>query len=159
MQMIDLQTPIRPDALASDRAQQSGLVKLDQLPRFAEVVESSEPLNVNLSYGRDHDGVYIDSKLRGSCQLLCQFCLSSYAFPLDSHTRFRPVLTIEATREINPDDEPVLYEDGFVNLISMIEDDALLAIPNYPKCKDCISGHDGYILATLNSVLENDQER
>lgn len=114
-----------------------GLVSLDQMPRLAAAVEGAQPLEITLQYGKDPDGVYIQSSVQGKCELLCQFCLSVHPFQIESHTRFRPVLTLEATREIPDEDDPVLYENGFINVINMIEDDALLALPNYPKCADC----------------------
>jgi uncharacterized protein len=138
MQGLDFQTQVRPDTLARERAMQMGLVAIDQLPRFASAVESSEPLEISLQYAKDIEGVYIDSVIKVKCQLLCEFCLSIFTFSLHSKSRFRPVLTLEATREISQDDEPILYEDGFINTINMIEDDVLLAIPNYPRCSDCM---------------------
>jgi uncharacterized protein len=137
MQGIDFQTQVRPDSLARERVKQTGLVSLDQLPRFAAAVESGEPLEVSLEYGQDPEGIFIQCLVKGSAHILCQFCLSDFRSPIDSNTRFRPVLTLEAAREIATDDEPVIYEGGFINIINMIEDDALLAIPNYPKCADC----------------------
>lgn len=140
MQDVDFQTQVRPDALAREGAKHKAWVELTQMPRYASAVEGSTPLEVSLQYGRDAEGVYILTSLQATCQLLCQFCLTSYPQSIQANTRFRPVLTLEATREISPEDEPVMYENGFINVINMLEDDALLAIPSYPKCNACM--HD-----------------
>lgn len=133
MQLLDFQTSIPFN----------GLVELKQLPRLKETVESAQPLRASLQDGKDQDGYYIQSHIETECELICQFCMEVYTFPLQSTTRFRPVLTLEATREVSPDEEPIIYENGKVNLINMIEDDALLAIPNYPKCYACMGVNKG----------------
>jgi uncharacterized protein len=155
MQSLDFQTLVSPNSLAREGAKQIGLVGIDQLPRFASTVDGSEPLEVNLQYGQDIEGVFIASLIKVKCQLLCQFCLSTFSYPIHSHTRFRPVLTLEATREIPSEDEPVLYEDGFVNIINMIEDDALLAIPNYPKCNDCMNNNKADTFPSQFDIIPN----
>jgi uncharacterized metal-binding protein YceD (DUF177 family) len=82
---------------------------------------------------------------------------------LQSFNKFRPVHTLEAAREISDECEPVLYEDGNINIINLIEDDAILAIPNYPQCNDCKHDNMGdtfpsqfAIMANSDSVSEND---
>lgn len=110
---------------------------MSRLPRLLEATESSSPLEASLQFGRDMEGVYIQTSLKAESELLCQFCLSPYPFELASSSRFRPVSTLEAAREISEQDEPVLYEEGTINIINMLEDDALLALPTYPKCKVC----------------------
>jgi uncharacterized protein len=137
MQLLDFQTQVQPNSLAREGAQRAGKLTLSQLPRFASLVESSSELDASLVYGQDEEGVFIDTHLKGSCELLCQHCLESYPFSLKSLARFRPVYTLEAAREVPEDSEPVLYEEGFVNIINMLEDDAMLAVPTYPKCKNC----------------------
>lgn len=161
MQLLDFQTQVRPDSLAADGARHHGLVELSQLPRFACGIESSMPLDAQLSYGRDEDGVYIDASLSTRCQIMCQFCLSHFSFLLQSNSRFRPVLTLEAAREVSDDCEPVLYENGIINIINMIEDDALLALPNYPQCNDCKHNNKADTFPSQFDTItypENDQE-
>lgn len=155
MQGIDFQTPVRPDALAREGVTQMGSISIDQLPRFASAVEGSQSLEVGLQYGQDEDGIFIATHVSTRAELLCQFCLSNFTYPLESHSKFRPVLTLEATREIPADDEPVLYEDGFINIISMLEDDALLAIPNYPKCNDCMNDNKADTFPSQFAILAN----
>jgi uncharacterized protein len=137
MQLLDFQIPVCPRALARDGAIFLGLIDASRLTRYSSAVESSSPLEASLQFGRDPGGIFIDTTLKATCEILCQYCLSSYLQALHSASRFRPVPTLEAAREISDDEEPVLYEDGLVNIINMLEDDALLALPNYPKCKDC----------------------
>jgi uncharacterized protein len=155
MQRFDFQTQVSPNSLAREKATQIGLVGIDQLPRFVSATEGSEPLEVSLQYGQDIEGVFIDSLVKVKCQLLCQFCLSTFTYPIHSTTRFRPVLTLEAAREIPAEDEPVLYENGFINIINMIEDDALLAIPNYPKCNDCMNDNKADTFPSQFAILAN----
>lgn len=137
MQLLDFQTQVQPNSLAREGAEHEGRLSLSQLPRFASLVEGSDPLLVSLLYGQDEEGVFIDTSVKGNCQLLCQHCLESYTYSLHSLARFRPVYTLEAAREVPEDSEPVLYEEGFINIINMLEDDAMLAVPTYPKCTDC----------------------
>lgn len=156
MQLLDFQTQVRPDALAADGATHHGSVELSQLPRFASAVESSLPLEAHLAYEQDEDGVFIDTTLNTRCQLLCQFCLSQFSFLLQTNNRFRPVFTLEAAREVSAECEPVLYEDGIINIINMIEDEALLALPNYPQCNDC-KHHKADTLSSHFDIIPDDQ--
>lgn len=137
MQNLSLNTLVRPDALAREGAQHGGLIPLSQLERFAASVEGSAPLEVSLHFSRDIEGMVIRTQIKAECQLLCQSCLSEYNQTIESSASYRPVYTLEQARELSLDDEPVLYENGFINIINMIEDEALLALPNYPRCKGC----------------------
>jgi uncharacterized protein len=141
MQLLDFQIPVCPRALAREGASYSGLIESSRLTRYSSAVESSGPLEASLQFGQDAEGIFIDTTLKAESEVLCQFCLSRYSHALRSASRFRPVLTLEAAREISDEDEPVVYENGLINIINMLEDDALLALPNYPKCKECENGN------------------
>lgn len=114
-----------------------GVVGHEHLPRLSELLAVPCALNVDIHCAQDGDGLYIATHLDYVPTLICQCCLESFEHPIHSQSRYRPVYTVEAARELNETDEPVLYENGNINVINMLEDEAMLALPTIPKCLAC----------------------
>lgn len=79
--------------------------------------------------------------VRGTVQLLCQRCLTPFAHEIDSSTVLVLGKDDEQADEIEEllDDETidVIVGSRSLNLFDVVEDDALLALPQVPKHKVC----------------------
>lgn len=123
--------------------QRSGSILVADLPRLAEECAGTEgSLNWSLTGGKDQLGhPRLILSVTGSVNLNCQRCLTPFAYELDSES-----VLILAKNEENADEIEALLEDDEVdvvvgskafNIMDLIEDEALLAIPQSPKHAVC----------------------
>jgi uncharacterized protein len=110
----------------------SGRIRLDRLPRLAEVIEGGEAMvEVKADLGRDaeHRAV-LTGRLRANLTLECQRCLGPMQLPLDVGFRLAIVETpAEAERLPDGLDPLLLACDEQVRLAHIVEDELLLALP------------------------------
>lgn len=128
-------------AFANGGAVAVGVVAVAALPRLAEgLADDSGRLDCRVTGSRDGDGnCWLALAVSGTLGLVCQRCLKRLAFPVEIRTRLLLVLPGQAW----PDEE--LAEDGFdavaaekeMALLSLIEDEVLLALPFAPMHEHC----------------------
>lgn len=116
-------------------------VGLDELPRLADVlVARTGFLSVRLEGWRDEEGKsWLQLDVTGEPMLCCQRCLGGVKFPLDIRSR----LQLMAPGEEWPDDD--LADDSAdameagkaLAVLSLIEDEVLLALPIAPRHEQC----------------------
>lgn len=84
----------------------------------------------------------------GSVNLMCQRCLSPLVFDVDSETTVLVAKTEEQADEMeetlgNEDSVEVIVADGKINVLDLIEDEALLFLPlssRHEMCPDSSAG-------------------
>ena len=137
--------PVEIDAFdfARLKEQRDGEVAVAQLSRLAkECVDNSGTLRWVLS-GATHDSGHpqLSVDVTGDVQLMCQRCLSPFAYTIDSES-----ILILAQDEPQADQvEAMLGDDSLdvivgskvMSVIDLVEDEALLAIPQAPKHAQC----------------------
>ncbi|MDE2428741.1 MAG: DUF177 domain-containing protein [Burkholderiales bacterium] len=123
--------------------QRSGSILVADLPRLSEESASNEgALSWLLKGGKDALGhAQLTLAVTGTVQLMCQRCLTPFAFEFESES-----VLILAKNEANADEIEALLDDDEVdvvvgsktfNIMDLIEDEALLAIPQSPKHAVC----------------------
>ncbi|MDP2826614.1 MAG: YceD family protein [Sulfuritalea sp.] len=118
-------------------------VALDELPRLADVlVTATGFLSVRLEGWRDDAGKsWLQVDIAGEPVLRCQRCLGGVKFPLAIGSR----LQLIAPGEDWPDDDLVddsadaITAEKALAVLSLIEDEVLLALPIAPRHEQCES--------------------
>ncbi len=128
-------------AFANEGAVAAGVVAVAALPRLVEgLADDSGCLECRVTGSRDGDGkCWLALEVSGTLGLVCQRCLNRLAFPVEIRTR----LLLVPPGQAWPDEE--LAEDGFdavaaekeMALLSVIEDEVLLALPIAPMHETC----------------------
>ncbi len=116
-------------------------VRLDELPRLADLLASREGLlAVRLEAWRDDQGKsWLQVNIAGEPVLCCQRCLGGVKFPLDIRSR----LQLLAPGEEWPDDDLAddsadsMEADQELSVLSLIEEEVLLALPIAPMHEKC----------------------
>lgn len=124
------------------KEQREGGVLVSDLPRLVkECVDSEGSLHWNLRGGTHESGhPQLDLRVTGSVNLVCQRCLRPFSFAIESAS-----ILVLAHDEAQADQiEAMLEEDTDVivgsknlDMADLIEDEALLAIPQAPKHVQC----------------------
>lgn len=140
--------PVAIDAFEFGRGKEwrDGEVAVSDLPRLArECVDTSGILHWEISGGTHASGhVQLAMQVRGEVQLVCQRCLRPFAYRIESASTL--VLARDEAQadqiEAMLDDETldVIVGAAAMSLVDLIEDEALLAIPQAPKHAACPGG-------------------
>lgn len=138
MQAPPLPERINPWQLAAEMGRLDGELSLTAMPRLAAVPNRAVgTVNVALVAGTDRQGVrFIQGRLRTEVELVCQRCLGPLRLPLDVVVRLGLVRG-EAEIDRLPDMyDPLLVPEEGVVVVSLVEDELLLALPRIPRHDD-----------------------
>ena len=116
-------------------------VGLDALPRLADLLSTTAgSLSIRLEGWRDGEGKsWLQLAITGELVLCCQRCLGGVKLPLAIESR----LQLIAPGEDWPDDDLVddsgdaIAADKVLPVLSLIEDEVLLALPIAPRHGQC----------------------
>lgn len=140
-------------------------VGLDELPRLAELLSTTEGfLSVRLEGWRDNEGKsWLQLDIAGEPVLCCQRCLGGVKFPLG----FKSRLQLIAPGEDWPDDDladdsaDAIAGERALAVLSLIEDEVLLALPIAPRHEQCeppsadADGHGSSPFAALVALKQH----
>lgn len=119
---------------------------LDLFARLAEEVGAqSGDVRVTLDFAIDAQGRReIRGHLEAELQLPCRRCLSPLAQPVESEFLLGMVTSDALAAELPSTHEPVLVEDEQLNLLTVVEDELILSLPQvvYHDEVDCKVSRD-----------------
>ncbi len=128
-------------ALARDGRRLEGEVPVAQLGRLAgSVLESSGTVAFGFQGERDDEGrLHVDLHVRGDLVLQCQRCLEALVWPCEVRNRLLLLRPGEALPEdeLENDAEDALEVEPLTDLLALVEDEVLLALPLVPRHDDC----------------------
>ncbi len=132
---------IDPLHLADKRGELHGQLPIKRLTRLAEKLVNDEGVvTVELYFGREGRLAKIDGSLKTTLHLECQNCLQGVEFDIDHKVNLGIATTFEQIERLPEDIEPLLLEEETLPLSTLVEDELLLNLPDYPKhSHDCIS--------------------
>lgn len=117
-----------------------GTIPVLQFSRLADLLdERSGQVSWRLHGGVDAGGsAYLQLQAEAALTLTCQRCLQAMAYPLTVDTRY---LLVRHEAELSPleeerDGEDYLLFQAEMDVLELVEDELLLAMPMAPKHKD-----------------------
>ncbi len=97
----------------------------------------NKPIIVALNFFYDLNKIHvIEGEISTQLQLNCQRCLEDFDFELTQKIYVGVVRSIEAAKQLSERYEPLLLEDGKVNLLNWLMEEINLAIPMIPMHKE-----------------------
>lgn len=120
-----------------------GRFTVAELPRLAgETTDRSGGIEWSLRGGSDvHGNPKLELSVSGAVNLVCQRCLSPYAFGIDSTSTLilaKDEASVDALEELLDDESvDVIAGDQTFSIAQLIEDEALLALPASPRHEAC----------------------
>ena len=126
--------------------QRSGETAVRDLPRLAEeVLDPDAVIRWSVQGGTDRRGFSrMDLQVSGQVKLQCQRCLGAMEFGIDSAATIAVATDDESADRLDRDladeaIEVVVGNSGF-DLLSLVEDEALLTLPPAPRHQQCAGG-------------------
>ena len=128
-------------ALAKDGRRLDGEVPVIKLGRLAESVqESTGTVIFGFQGERDDEGkLYVDLEIRSDLVLQCQRCLDAMVWPCEVQNRLLLLRPGEQPPEDELENDAVdsLEVEPLTDLLALVEDEVLLALPLVPRHESC----------------------
>jgi len=133
--MLDrLPVHIDPVSFAERGKQLSGKIKINELPRLSEVLlDNSGEIEIDFSFDKEGRVPTIVGEIKANLILECQSCAEQFVLPLDKHFKLGMVQSLEQADRLASDCEPMMIESEKISLNELVEDELLLALPDFPK--------------------------
>lgn len=127
---------IDPASLTAAGREYHGPLPVAGMQRLVEALhDSASPdLNIQLFAARDAQGVrYMEGRIEGTLHLTCQRCLGLLLWPVTLDFRLALVQGEAEAERVAGEYDPLLLDDERVSVRSLIEDEVLLALPDFPQ--------------------------
>ncbi|MCQ8128021.1 YceD family protein [Methylomonas rivi] len=134
---------IDPLLFAERRSILTGVLKISELERLSGmVVNTGGDIAVDARFAKQGKRAVVSGKIQTVLELECQSCLQALAWPITLAFKLAVVSSLQEADSLEIDCEPLLLNGEKVSLHDLIEDEILLAIPDYPRHEyDCIPRH------------------
>lgn len=147
MNNLKLPITIDPNRSAQRRLECEGYFEVSGMHRLLAACEScNDKVHVNVKFDIDELGlVVISGQSSLNVSLTCQRCTEAFELPLEVDFCFTPVKNSQAAENLPSYYDAIeLDENGEVNLLELVEDEIILAIPLIPRheLEDCQAPSD-----------------
>ncbi|VAX12257.1 hypothetical protein MNBD_GAMMA24-435 [hydrothermal vent metagenome] len=126
---------VDPFRFAHDAVELESQLPLAQMERLSAVLYQAEGMmTVKLAFAVDVLGVSsLQGRLQASLDLVCQRCLKPMRVEVDTPLALGFARSVAGLEQIPSQLEPVRVEAGQVNLLALLEDEIMLALPQIPR--------------------------
>jgi uncharacterized protein len=131
---------IDPVVFAERHSHVVGRIGLQRMARLSDFLFDKEgELNVDLQFYKEGKVPVIEGHIEGRITLTCQSCLKALPWTIDKSVKIGMVQTIEQADRLEEGFEPMVVSDKKMSLSAIIEDEVIIALPDYPRHEDsCI---------------------
>lgn len=125
---------IDPHAFADKRRQLSGDIALNQFSRLSDVLSDDQgSVHIELSFLKNRRLSLIQGDIQTELRVDCQSCLKIMTLPLAVSINLAVVESLAQAEKLASEYDPLIVNEKKISLINVIEDELLLAIPDFPK--------------------------
>lgn len=147
---------IDPIAFADRQRQLVGEIALNKLDRLADVLSDDEGVvSIDLSFSKDGRLAVIQGQLKANLKVECQSCLEVMDWPLEIDINLGAIKSLEMADKLAGVYEPLILEEERISLNQLIEDELLLALPDFPRHEQaCLKVQDNANKSTAGNETE-----
>ena len=130
---------IDPIAFADRQRTLHGQIPLVKLSRLADVLlDTNGQIEIDLAFSKDGRLSIVRGHIKADLVVQCRNCLEALNMPLDIDVNLAVVHSLEQAERLSGEYEPLMIEEEKVALHEMLEDELLLALPDFPRHEsDC----------------------
>ena len=125
---------IDPVVFAERTSHLVGIVKFQRMNRLSEFLFDKEgDMKVDLHFFKEGKVPTIEGHIEGHLNLICQTCLQSLPWDVSKDVKIGMVQTMEQADRLEKGLEPLIITEGKVSFPSIVEDEVIIALPDYPR--------------------------
>jgi len=134
----------------------SGTIEISELTRLSDLLlDGSGIVDIDIAFDKEGRVPTIQGEIKANLILECQSCLKQVVLPIERNFKLGLVQSLEQADRLASDCEPLLLEDEKLSLSEIIEDELLLALPDFPRHDyECVDRNE-----LLNTTQNNDDEQ
>ncbi len=146
---------IDPVSFADKGKKLVGKIKINELSRLSDVLlDTSGEIEIDFSFDREGRVPFIDGKIRASLIAECQSCLKPVVLSINKHFKLGMVYSEEQADRLGSSYDPLFLQDEKISLNELIEDELLLALPDFPKHPEVCVEREVFEVETSEAVNE-----
>ena len=133
--MLDrLPVVIDPLSFAERGKTLSGALKINELTRLSDLLlENTGVVEIDISFDKEGRLAVIYGEIKVNLMLQCQSCLAQMTLPIEKSFKLGVVSSLEEADKLAGDCEPLILENEKISLTELVEDEVLLALPDFPR--------------------------
>jgi uncharacterized protein len=133
--MLDrLPVVIDPLSFADKGKRLTGVLKINKLTRLSDLLlEKTGVVDIDISFDKEGRLAVIYGEINVILMLQCQSCLAQLALPIERSFKLGVVESLDEADKLTSDCEPLILENEKISLTELIEDEVLLALPDFPR--------------------------
>ena len=125
---------IDPIAFADKQRTLQGQIPLIKLSRLADMLlNDNGQVEIDLSFSKEGHLAVVRGNIRTNLALECRACSEVLNLPLDVKVNLAIVKSLEQAERLSGEYEPLMLEDEKIPLHELVEDELLLALPDFPR--------------------------
>jgi uncharacterized protein len=124
-----------------------GTIEISELTRLSDVLcDKSGVVDINVSFDKEGRLPIIQGEIKANLMLECQSCLKQVAFSVDKSFKLGLVGSLEQADRLASDIEPLILENEKISFRTLVEDELLLALPDFPRHEhDCTENNENFM--------------
>lgn len=133
--MLDrLPVLIDPVNFAERGKRLAGAIEISELTRLSDMLlDNSGVVEIDLSFDKEGRLSTIQGEIKANLNVECQSCLKQFVLPINRHFKLGLVGSLEQADRLASDCEPFILENEKISLNELVEDELLLALPDFPR--------------------------
>ena len=133
--MLDrLPVLIDPVNFAERGKRLSGAIEISELTRLSDMLlDNSGVVEIDVSFDKEGRLSTIQGEIKANLIVECQSCLKQFVLPISRNFKLGLVSSLEQADRLASDCEPLILENEKISLNELVEDELLLALPDFPR--------------------------
>ncbi len=127
---------IDPLKFSERRKKLSGTLEISELTRLSDILlDNTGKVEVDFSFDKEGRMATIRGEIRVNLKLECQSCLELIDWHEIHSFKLGVVSSLEQANNLSIDLEPLILNDERISVNELVEDELLLALPDFPRHK------------------------
>ncbi|MDQ7091345.1 MAG: YceD family protein [Methylococcales bacterium] len=149
---------IDPLAFAERQRQLTGKIALNEFTRLSDVLSNNNGcVKIDLFFSKSKRLATLNGTMHADLNVECQSCLEVLSLPLAVSINLAFVESLEHADKLAGEYEPFILEEKKISLNQLIEDELLLALPDFPRhSQPCL---DETQMDEAESVEDNEKKQ
>ena len=134
-----------------------GTVEISELSRLSDkLLDKTGAVDVDFSFDKEGRTPTIKGEIRVNLKLECQSCGEPIDWVVKHSFKLGVVLSLEQADNLSSDLEPLILDSDKVSTVGLVEDELLLALPDFPRHEQvCVKSNETLFTTEINEQINS----